>query len=425
MPISTKLRRLLLVASIAILAAPAALAQSAHDRFDALLGQVATRPTADQQRALDAFIAAQRPTFEGFPLRRGNDVTFVYKAKTAGPVSVAGEWNGWRAGATPLRRLGQTDVWVAQVTMPAPDRYQYKIVDHGRWVGDPLNRKFAYPDANAVVNLQGSFKSHLELHPAWRSTKLRHARDVIVYVPAGALDGPDRFPVLYMQDGQNLFDPDSMWGGWGVDETVDGLVSSGAIRRVIVVGIGNTPDRMDEYSPAKDDNSDSCDGSQVFGGKAPAYADFMIHELKPAIDRIYPTLPDRANTAVLGSSLGGLVSLWLGVAHPEVFRDAGGMSSTLGVGGWCLHNPRVVDLARQKGRQDVLFYLDSGGDPTSGDDNYKSTVELKDLLASQGYTFWPKDPNGHLCHWWEPGATHDEAHWRARLEKPLLYWFHN
>jgi predicted alpha/beta superfamily hydrolase len=398
--------------------APAA--TSAYSAFEALLQALPSLSPSDQQARLDAFIDAQQKSLEGFPLRRGLDAIFVYRGPSAGPLAVAGEWNSWSTSARPLQRAGSTNVWYAHERLPFAGRYEYKIVEAGRnWLGDPLNRKFAYGFENAVLNTAGSAQSHLERLRGVRASRLGNRRDVVVYLPPGALDAGERYPVLYMHDGQNLFDPGAPWGGWDVAGTLDRLIGQGAIRKLIAVGIDNTPGRMDEYTHVPDDISARCTGA-VVGGRAPDYADFIVNELKPAIDALYPTRTGREDTAILGSSLGGLVSLWIGYAYPHVFRDVGGMSSTLDWGAFCLGNPTLTDIARAAGKQDFRIYIDSGGAGPSnpGEDNFGATRELEILLESQGYAH-----GVDLFHWWAPGAAHNEASWRARLELPLLFWF--
>ena len=139
------------------------------------------------------------------------------------------------------------------------------------------------------------------------SAHLDHDRHVAVWLPPGYDDDPARrYPVLYMHDGQNLFDTRLAYGGktWGVAETVAALVDRGEIRPMIVVGAFNSVDRGYEYSP--------------WHG-APRYARFLIEELKPRIESDYRTLTGPEHTFVMGSSMGGLLSYYLVREHPDVF----------------------------------------------------------------------------------------------------------
>lgn len=393
-------------------------ATTAFGQFAALRAAVASLSTAQQQAQLDAFIDAAAATEEGWPLRSGTHAAFVFRGG-AHPF-VAGDFNAWSQSAAPLAQIGATTVSFVELDLGRADLFEYKLVDQQSWQADPLNRKFSYNVGNSVVNLAASGKSHLELLPAFASTALGNTRDVILYLPAGYLDdAPLRYPVLYMHDGQNLFDPQAAYGGWDVGGTVDGLVASGAMKKIIVVGAANTPDRMSEYTHVQDDISNSCNGSGLTGGRAPLYGQFMVNELKPTIDARWRTLAGREDTAILGSSLGGLVAVWIGYAYPQTFKLVGGMSSTFEWGQMCLQNPTMIDVARQAGKQDFLVYIDTGGAPGGGGDNYTATDQMRQLLESQGYQY-----NVNLMHWWEPNAPHNEASWRARMNKPLQFWFH-
>ena len=392
---------------------------SAFQDFAALRASIASLATAAQQARLDAFIAAKEVSVEGFPLRSGTRAAFVFKGRPAHAPIVAGDWDGWNSGQIALAEIGQTDVWFVEADLGTADRHEYKLVVDGSWQSDPLNRKFTYDHVNSIANLAGSGKSHLELIPAFASTALNNTRDVIVYLPAGYLDdAAARYPVLYLHDGQNVFDPDAMWGGWLADQALDGNIASGAIKKIIAVGAANTPGRMDEYTQVQDEPF-GC-GSGVSGGKAPRYARFIVNELKPWVDARYQTLPDRENTAILGSSLGGLVSVYIGYAYPQVFKRVGGMSSTFDWGSWCLHNPTVLDQVRAAGKQDFLLYIDTGGGPNSASvDNYAVTVQFKQLVEGQGFV-----AGTDLLYYWDQNAPHNEQSWAGRLWRPLQFWFH-
>lgn len=392
-----------------------------HAGFQALVAAAPTFSPADRQATFAAFVAAQAATLEGFPLRSGASVIFVHRATSGGAFAVAGSWNGWSPGALPLAPIAGTDILWAEATLPAAARHEYKFVENGtRWLADPQNRKFSYDNGNSVVNLAGSGRSHLERLRGVRATRLANTRDIYVYLPPGALDGGGPYPVVYMHDGQNLFDPLAPYGSWEVDSTVDRLIANGEIRDLVVVGIPNMGiSRFEEYTHTTEDISTGCSGS-IRGGDAADYADFIVSDLKPRIDVLYPTLPGREATAILGSSLGGLVSIWIAFAHPNVFENTGGMSSTFWWGSKCLSNPTMIDIVRARGKQDLRIYIDAGGSGASqpAGDNWGVTEEMKLLLEAQGYRH-----GVDLFHWWEPGAAHNEAEWAARLEMPLKFWF--
>jgi predicted alpha/beta superfamily hydrolase len=154
------------------------------------------------------------------------------------------------------------------------------------------------------------------LSEEFQMTELGRSRKVWIYLPPGYSSGSSRYPVLYMHDGQNVFDnATSFVGEWGVDETLDSLNALGD-KDVIVVAVDHGGDRrFDEYSPWKN--------AKYGGGEGGKYVDFLVKTLKPYIDSHYRTIPDRLNTAIAGSSMGGLISLYAILKYPDVFSKAG------------------------------------------------------------------------------------------------------
>lgn len=149
-------------------------------------------------------------------------------------------------------------------------------------------------------------------------SKTQQSRKIWIYTPVNYTQNNKRYPVLYLHDAQNLFDAQTSFAGeWNIDEKLDSLQA-----QIIVVGIehGNEK-RLEELTPYKND--------QYGGGQAEGYLDFIIHTLKPEIDKNYRTKPEPKNTGILGSSLGGLVSLYAVMKHPDVFGKAGVFSPSL------------------------------------------------------------------------------------------------
>ena len=172
-------------------------------------------------------------------------------------------------------------------------------------------------------------------------------RDVIVWTPPGYETETDRrYPVLYMHDGQNVFDPDSSYIGveWQADETVARLVEEGAIEPMIVVGLTNTRMRTKEYSP---------------GPRGRGYMTFLVETVKPMIDENYRTKPGKAHTFTVGSSMGGLIACMLGWAYQDVFGAVMCFSPAFKVKG-------QADWSRfftqsESRPHDVFFYVYNGG----------------------------------------------------------------
>lgn len=253
------------------------------------------------------------------------------------------------------------------------------------------------------------------------SAHLGPTRHVEIWLPPGYDDHPAvRYPVLYMADGQNLFDPRIASTGvdWGVDEAVVRLVERGVIPPVIVVGVWNTANRFPEYSPWH---------------AAPDYARFLIDELMPRVNAEFRTRTGPAHTAVMGSSAGGLLSFYLVTHHPDVFGACGCLSthfplSQAGVaefapGAVTATNPDTVpyvlrDIAAGMTVPDgTRYWFDYG---TEGlDATYGPTHDaVRAWLQRQGLV----DGIRFVVRRYQ-GANHNEASWRARLDDPLTFLF--
>jgi len=204
-----------------------------------------------------------------------------------------------------------------------------------------------------------------------------------------------------MHDGQNLFDPATSSFGvdWQADETADSLIKANEIEPLIIVGIYNTSDRSYDYIP---------------GPKGYAYMDFIVNALKPFIDKQYRTLPDRGNTAVAGSSLGGLISFMLSWEYPNVFSKAGCLSPA-----FIFNSINYVAMIETDTtpNPDVLFYIDNGGVGLDeklqpGIDKMIETLENKGFERDKDF-IWIKDEN----------ARHFESAWAKRLPFMLKLFF--
>jgi predicted alpha/beta superfamily hydrolase len=204
-----------------------------------------------------------------------------------------------------------------------------------------------------------------------------------------------------MHDGQNLFDPTTSFLGidWRVDETIDSLIQNNEIQPIIVVGIYNTTDRRKEYSHTN-------------SGKK--YMDFIIHKLKPFIDQNYRTYPDRKNSAVGGSSMGGLMSFMLVWEYPNIFSKAICMSPAFKIDS--IDYISIV-CKTQEIRKNIKIYIDNGG--LDLDERLQPGIdEMTEVLKKKGFVpgkdfLWYKDKN----------APHNETAWAARFWRPLKYFF--
>lgn len=248
----------------------------------------------------------------------------------------------------------------------------------------------------------------LLLHHQFASAFLPTRRDVIVSLPPGYHSSSDSYPVLYLQDGQNLFDPDTSFvkgSSWDVQTTSDRLIGEGAIQPLIIVGIYNTGvDRLEEYTPMRD--------PKLGGGTASQYARLLIEELKPWIDRHYRTLDGASHTGIGGSSLGGLVSLYLGLSHPEVFGRLAVLSPSV----WWAKGGMLQFVRRSRPDPRPRIWLDMG--LAEGPSMVAKCDELARLLERRGWRY-----GVDLTYTRVPDARHEEAAWARRVDPFLRFLF--
>jgi isoamylase len=232
------------------------------------------------------------------------------------------------------------------------------------------------------------------------SPEMGNTRDIKVYLPPSYVTSDKRYPVIYMHDGQNLFDEATAFQHeWGVDETMEALAEEGI--EALVVGIPNMgADRLNEYSPFID--------AKHGGGQGEDYLSFIIGTLKPYIDGSFRTLPQREHTGIFGSSMGGLISLYAFFRYPHSFGFAGAMSPSLWFAEGAIYTS-IEEAARKDGR----IYLDSGTDSTEAP--ITDLRRLRDLLNAKGYD------GDQLRYVEDEGAAHNERAWGARLAEALRY----
>jgi enterochelin esterase-like enzyme len=281
----------------------------------------------------------------------------------------------------------------------------------------PVFLRWAYAVHAPPLNATGNTES-------WQRMPSRYvdARDVDVWLPPGYDKAPDkRYPVLYMHDGQNLFDPALSYTGvdWDIDGAMTRLIEAGEIREAIVVGIWNTPSRFAEYMPKAPVRTGTV-GSGIIGRpmgrtrdlRSDDYLRFLVEELKPFVDAHYRTLPGRDDTAVMGSSMGGLISLYAAARYPQVFGGVGAVSTHFPACGGC-----VIDWfgAHLPDPQTHRLYFDHG--TATLDAKYpRYQAKMDAVLRAGGY----READHWITRRFE-GAEHNEAAWRARVEIPLRF----
>lgn len=248
-------------------------------------------------------------------------------------------------------------------------------------------------------------------------TKLVIPRNVDVWLPP-EYSPTKRYSVLYMHDGQNLFIPELSYTkiDWGVDETASKLIKEGKLRDMIVVGIWNTSNRFGDYMPAKALNYATPEQiaeapEQIRKSlKSDEYLKFIVQELKPFIDRTYPTKPGRDSTFIMGSSMGGLISCYAIAEYPEVFGGAGCVSTHWPAGEGIMVEYMRDHLPDPKSHR---IYFDFGTEAL--DSQYEPfQKKMDEVMSSKGY----KTGANWLTKKFE-GADHSEKAWRARLGIPL------
>jgi predicted alpha/beta superfamily hydrolase len=276
--------------------------------------------------------------------------------------------------------------------------------------------------------------------PKLASPQLGGVRDILVYLPPslarswrdgesapGAAPAPGavsatvpaavsarRYPTLYFNDGENVFDELTAYvkEEWKADETLEDLAKDGI--EAIAVAIPNGREaRLDEYNPWRGTlpwkNLPKWATRREMGGKGDAYLSFVVDTVKPLIDGAFPTIADRSATGMIGSSMGGLISIYALAAQPAVFALAGVVSPSLR---WS--NFRILDVLREKPLRDVRIHLDIGGRESRGMTN--DTRRLRDFLLDQGFA------EGRDLHYVEERyGIHRESAWARRLPDALRF----
>jgi predicted alpha/beta superfamily hydrolase len=388
------------------------------DQLEQLVAQLESLPS-NADALIDEFVREVGYSEGGFPIVEPQRLCLVALDDDAASLTVAGDFNAWDPEQYPFVEITPEFGYVI-IELASTPTGLYKLVRNGsEFFADPLARRFGWDDFGEYSQIDPlPDRSH---HERWwdfdYAVGQLEPRTITVWLPPGAQDGPP-LPVLYMHDGQNLFAPDALWGGWQVGVTLDEAIGASLLAPMIVVGIDNTAARLDEYTQV----GDVIDGMPT-GGRADEYADFLVDGVKLFTEGRYPVFSDPEYVGMMGSSLGGLVSLYIALRHPGVFGQIASMSGTIAWGSIGAGNPTIIDEYVQQPPIGLRIYLDSGGDeglgcPGDGSDNYCGNVELADTLRGLG---WVDEQD--LFYRWDPGAPHNEAAWATRLLPALLDWW--
>ena len=346
---------------------------------------------------------------------------------------VAGSFNNWNAHATRYALRKNPD-GTYQVALPAGlGAVEYKFT-RGSWPtveADDKNQGIANRKANLATTREvhhrvlawddqsgktaaprphtASPQVHT-LAPAFAMPQLGRQRRVLVYLPADYAKQPGRrYPVLYLHDGQNVFDDATSYGGeWGVDETLDQLRRTGQdATGSIVVAIDNGNEfRSDEYIPWP---SAALKDQPHQGGQGGAYVDFLAQTLKPYVDVHYRTRPDAAHTGVAGSSLGGLISVYAALKYPTVFGEVGAFSPAF----WVCNDSLKAFAKTHPAARTARFYFVCG--PKESETMLPLMAQWRDELRAEGV------PAANISFHAPADGQHREWFWRR--EFPAAYRF--
>ena len=259
-----------------------------------------------------------------------------------------------------------------------------------------------------------SLTGDIQRHPSFPSKILGNQRDILVYLPEGYRRFRlRRYPVLYLHDGQNVFDAATSYAGveWGADETSHRLTAAKLMEPIIIVAVANTgEDRIHEYTPTVAPIDEAK--KKRSKGSLRSYGRFLIEELKPFIDRKYRTKRDAEFTGLGGSSLGGLATLVLGLWFPNYFTRLAVMSPSVWWDNCALLG--IVDAVNSKKRPELKIWLDTG----TGEPGWERARQLRDHLLAKGWRL-----NVDLHYMEAPGSDHSERAWAERTDPMLQFLF--
>lgn len=347
---------------------------------------------------------------ESIPQKTPNDATLY----------IAGNFNGWQPNATPFIQNAKNQHIV--VIPFSKNKIEYKIT-RGSWQavetdgkGNGINNRIILPKQKTinirVENWEDFFIKEKKstatanvkiLKDSFFIPQLNRFRRVSIYLPSDYSVSKTRYPVIYMQDGQNVFDEAmANFGEWQVDETLLRLEKERNFK-AIVVAIDNGQDkRMDEYNP--------WIHQKYGGGEGDEYVDFMAQTLKPFIDKQYRTQPEAVNTAIIGSSMGGLISMYAVMKYPNTFGKAGLFSPSF----WISKNAyRQVQQKANPQQQKIYMIVGLEEDPIMA----KSFQKMNKILKRKGFD--NKSLNAIAI----KDGKHQEWFWAREFEQAVSWLF--
>ena len=360
---------------------------------------------------------------------RGESRLITFEITTRSPlpvgeqVFIAGNQNSlgnWAPDGLPLTRTDD-NVWTGSALVPVDQNVEYKIT-RGSWDTEEILEDSSVPAINRTILANQDRQVHHEvagwkdaklvaspqitgnyrIHEGFHSSFLRFDRRVIVWLPPSYETARERrYPVLYMHDGQQVFDPQtSTWKqDWEIDEWCTKLIAQKELKEIIVVAVYSTEDRFVEYNPS-------------LGG--PQYARFMIEELKPFIDREYRTQPGPETTAVAGASMGGSISFFLAWTRPDIYFGAACLSPAFRF----KDDQFCLDIVRSTAcPPDTRLYLYCGLGDSTEQELAEGLKEMVGLLETCRFS----QRNLRVVE--DMGARHHEAAWAKHSRDWLIYLF--
>ncbi len=325
-------------------------------------------------------------------------------------IYVAGNFNRWDPGKAGYHFLKMDEKRIVEVKDLAADVYEFKFT-RGDWKrveasvdGKDVGNKMVKINADTIVQYEiaawkDDFVSVPKEHTASNQVhvmdtaffipQLNRTRRIWIYLPEDYSKSKKRYPVLYMHDGQNIFDTyTSGFGEWEVDECLDSLIKKGK-QASIVVGIDNSPQRFNEYNP--------YDFQQFGKGEGDKYIEFLAQTLKPFIDDKYRTLSSKENTIIAGSSMGGLISYYAMLKLPDVFGKGGIFSPAF----WTAPEIKLfTDSVAGKMSSKFFFYM--GG--MEGGNYVKDMQDIQEKLGEKSASM--------IYSVIDPVSGHNEQAWR-------------
>lgn len=322
-------------------------------------------------------------------------------------------WGNWiYPKARTMQKLNDS-TWIQQCQFPAGTQLNFKITRGSYYKEAVYNHTGAAQEISLKLQkdttillkpsnwndiFQRSITGTVRYHHNFSSPLLKNTRNVVVWLPPSYFTSAHkRYPVLYAHDGQNIFDHSGGSGGeWRMDEVADSLMRKNKIEEFIIVGIANTRDRWVEYNGTPEGYN---------------YVRFIATELKPFIDKHYRTKTDKANTAAIGSSMGGLISFYMAWLYPDIFSKVACLSS-----GFYFDEGNILAKCRQSSSRlnGSRIYLDCGGQDLDKD-FLPANEDMNKVLSGNksiklSYQYFQKD-------------KHNEYAWAKRLYVPFLFLF--